>query len=124
MNALTNGLKYISADSHVDEDDDFLQRVPQQYRHRLPHREERNGGVYSIIEGRKPRRVDIAESRISEDDKNRQFREDPSGGRDIPRRLQDQQRDNVAAEVALARERVARLEGGSGTPDPGPLQLA
>ncbi len=32
--------------------------------------------------------------------------------------------DGVTAEVALARERVARLEGGSSTPDPGPLQLA
>lgn len=32
--------------------------------------------------------------------------------------------DGVAAEVALVRERVARLEGRSDTPDPGPLQLA
>lgn len=32
--------------------------------------------------------------------------------------------DSVAAEVALVRERVARLEGSWGTPDPGPLQLA
>ncbi len=32
--------------------------------------------------------------------------------------------DRVAEEVALVRERVARLEGRSGTPDPGPLQLA
>ena len=32
--------------------------------------------------------------------------------------------DGVTAEVALVRERVARLEGRSGTPDPGPLQLA
>ena len=32
--------------------------------------------------------------------------------------------DGVAAEVALVRERVARLEGRSSAPDPGPLQLA
>lgn len=32
--------------------------------------------------------------------------------------------DRLADEVALVRERVARLESGSGTPDPGPLQLA
>ena len=32
--------------------------------------------------------------------------------------------DGVAAEVALVRERVAGLEGRSGTPGPGPLQLA
>ena len=31
--------------------------------------------------------------------------------------------DGLTAEVALVRERVARLEGRSGTPDPGPLQL-
>ena len=92
-------LRFISADSHVDEDDLFRQRVPEQYRHRLPHRETINGGVYSIVEGRKPRRSDIAESRISEDDVNRQFRQDPTGGRDIPHRLGDQERDNVGAEV-------------------------
>ena len=32
--------------------------------------------------------------------------------------------DGVTAEVALVRERLARLEGSAGTPDPGPLQLA
>lgn len=32
--------------------------------------------------------------------------------------------DGVAAEVALVRERVARFEGTSGSPDPSPLQLA
>ena len=32
--------------------------------------------------------------------------------------------DRLAEEVALARERVARLEAICGTPDPGPLQLA
>ncbi|WP_419943659.1 hypothetical protein [Candidatus Poriferisodalis sp.] len=32
--------------------------------------------------------------------------------------------DRLAGEVALVRERVARLEGSTGTPDPGPLQLA
>ena len=92
-------LRFISADSHVDEDDLFRQRVPEQYRHRLPHRETIDGGVYSIVEGRKPRRSDIAESPISEDDMNRQFRQDPTGGRDIPHRLGDQERDNVGAEV-------------------------
>ena len=32
--------------------------------------------------------------------------------------------DRIAEELALVRERVARLEGSSGTPGPGPLQLA
>ena len=92
-------LKFISADSHVDEDDNFKQRVPEEYRHRLPHKEVMNGVTYSVIEGRKPRRYDLAESRISEDDLNRQFRQDPFGGRDITHRLGDQERDNVEAEV-------------------------
>ena len=92
-------MKFISADSHVDEDDIFRQQVPEEYRRRLPHREVINGGTYSVIEGRKPRRSDIAESRISEDDMHRQFRQDPSGGRDISHRLGDQAKDNVEAEV-------------------------
>ena len=95
---MTN-LKFISADSHVDEDDQFKQRIPPEYRYRLPHRETINGGVYTIVEGRKPRRFDIAESRISDDDLNRQFRQDPTGGRNVLRRLEDQERDNVWAEV-------------------------
>lgn len=92
-------LKFISADSHVDEDDNFKQRVPEQYRHRLPHKEVINGGDYFIVEGRKPRRSDLAAARINEDDLNRGFRQDPSGGRDIAHRLADQERDNVGAEV-------------------------
>jgi len=32
--------------------------------------------------------------------------------------------DRLTAETALVRERVARLEGSTGTPDPGPLQPA
>ena len=32
--------------------------------------------------------------------------------------------DRLSEEVALVRERVARLEGRSGTPNPDPLQLA
>ena len=31
--------------------------------------------------------------------------------------------DRLAQETALVRERVARLEGSTGTPDPGPLQI-
>jgi len=92
-------LKYVSADSHVDEDEEFKQRVPRQFQHRLPHKETINGGTYSIVEGRKPRRGDLALTRLNEDDLNRSFRQDLTGGRDINRRLQDQNRDNVGAEV-------------------------
>ena len=92
-------LKYISSDSHVREDDDFKNMVPIEYRHRLPHKEKINGADYSVVEGRKKRRSDLAESRINDDDLNRQFRSDPTGGRDISRRLEDHARDNVVGEV-------------------------
>ena len=92
-------LKYISSDSHVREDDDFKNMVPIEYRHRLPHKEKINGADYSVVEGRKKRRSDLAESRINDDNLNRQFRSDPTGGRDISRRLEDHARDNVVGEV-------------------------
>ena len=93
-------LKFISADSHVEEGDSLLEeRVPAEYRHRLPHMEIIDGGEYQIVEGRKPRRFDLAEANVNEDDLNRNFRRDPTGGRDIPRRLADQERDNIGGEV-------------------------
>jgi predicted TIM-barrel fold metal-dependent hydrolase len=92
-------VKFISADSHVDEDESYQQRVPAQYRHRLPHKEVIDGGEYQVAEGRKTRRFDLAEANINEDDLNRQFRQDPTGGRDINRRLKDMARDNITGEV-------------------------
>ena len=85
-------LRFISADSHVQESDEFKLRVPAPFRERLPHTEIINGGAYQIVEGRKPRRFDIAESRVDEDDMNREWRDDPTEGRDIKRRLGDQDR--------------------------------
>ena len=43
--------------------------------------------------------MDIAEARESEDDQNREYRNDPTGGRDIERRIKDQALDGVCAEV-------------------------
>ncbi|MFQ5934215.1 MAG: amidohydrolase family protein [Dehalococcoidia bacterium] len=92
--------KAISADSHVQENEElYEERVPAEYRHRLPHKEEIDGGEYLIAEGRKNRRFDVAASNIDEDDLNREFRQDPSGGTDIAHRLADQDRDGIAAEV-------------------------
>ena len=61
-------LQFISADSHVQESDEFMMRVPAHFRERLPHKEIIDGGEYEIVEGRKPRRFDVAETRINEDD--------------------------------------------------------
>ena len=92
-------VKAISADSHVQENDNFEDRVPAEYRARLPHVETREEGEYFISEGRYDRRDDLADEGITEDDLNREFRQDPSGGTDIEHRLKDQARDGVVGEV-------------------------
>ena len=60
--------RVISADSHVQEPSEIV---------------ERDGARYLIIDGRRPRRLDIADVRTTEDDRNREFREGPSEERDI-----------------------------------------
>ena len=95
------GLKVISADSHVQESPELFEtRVPEEFRERLPRIvEEEDGAQYQFLEGRKKRRFDIAEGNVNEEDLEREFRSDPSGGTDIPFRLKDQDRDGIAAEV-------------------------
>src|SRR5215472_15429769 len=92
--------RIISADSHVQEPS-FLyeERVDVRYRARVPHTETRDDGEYRIVEGKRPRRLDVAESRLAEEDHEREFRHDRSGGRDLPVRLADQARDGVSGEV-------------------------
>ena len=107
-------LHYISSDSHVQEDELLIQnRVPIKYRHRVPHMEKRIGGDYFIAEGRKPRRFDLAEANVNEDDLNREFRDDPNQGRDVSKRLEDQARDNVVGEVIYCNSLLAI----AGSPD-------
>ena len=78
----------------------FETRVPEEFRARLPRVvEEEDGAQFFVAEGRNKRRFDLAEANIDEDDLNREFRQDPSGGTDIPYRVKDQDRDGVAAEV-------------------------
>ena len=90
----------ISADSHVQEPPELYdQRVPKRLRHLAPRIEERDGARYLIVDGKRPRRQDIAAERAGKDDQNREFRNDPSGGRDISRRLADMARDGISAEV-------------------------
>ena len=98
---MTTDSLVISADSHIQEPPELYEQwLPKKYRHRTPHTTtDSEGAVYRVIDGKRPRRIDIAESRVTEDDKNREFRNDPSGGRDIGNRLLDQERDNICAEV-------------------------
>ncbi len=91
--------RIISADSHIQEPDElFSEWLPKKFHDRAPHVVERDGGSYLIVDGKRPRRLDIAEARIEGDDDQREFR-DGSTGRDIERRLADQARDGVHAEV-------------------------
>ena len=91
--------KVISADSHVQEPPELYERIPKALRHRAPRIVERDGARYLVVDGRRPRRLDVADARVTDDDRDREFRDDPSGGRDIDRRLADLARDGVSAEV-------------------------
>ena len=105
----------ISADSHVQEPEElYNERLPAKFRDRVPHVELRDNKRFFIVEGRKPRRLDVAEGRETEEDQEREFRSDPSGGRDIERRLRDLDRDGVDAEVIYPNDSLAVFQ----SPDP------
>lgn len=90
----------ISADSHVQEPPDvYGERLPKHLRHRAPHVEVHDGKRYMIVDGKRPRQLNLAEERETAEDKEREFRGDPIGGRDIARRLKDLERDGISAEV-------------------------
>jgi predicted TIM-barrel fold metal-dependent hydrolase len=98
----------ISADSHVQESAEIYgERLPKRFRDRAPHVEVRDGVRYTIVEGKKARRLDIAESRETEEDQDSEFRQDESGGTDIPRRLADIARDGVDAKVIHPNDSLA-----------------
>ena len=100
--------KIISADSHVQEPSDIYgERLPKRFRDRAPHVEERDGARYLIVEGKRPRRLDIAEGRETDADQDREFRQDESGGTDIPHRIKDMARDGVSAEVIYPNDSLA-----------------
>jgi predicted TIM-barrel fold metal-dependent hydrolase len=101
------GQTIISADSHVQEPPDLYERLPEGLRARAPRKVERDGKTYIVVDGRKPRRIDLAEARTTPDDRNREFRHDPSGGRDLDLRLRDLQRDGIAAEVIYPNQSLA-----------------
>ena len=90
----------ISADSHIQEPPElYSEWLDAKYRHRAPRREERDGKTYVIVDGKKPRRIDLADQRATEEDQDREFRSDPTGGRDVERRLSDMTKDGIVGEV-------------------------
>ena len=62
---------------------------------------------------------DLAASRVSEDDRQREWRDDRSEGRDLAVRLADQERDGVTGEVIYPNQSLFLYN----SPDPG-YQLA
>ena len=98
----------ISADSHVQEPPElYAEWIPSKYRAKAPHVEKRNGGRYMIVDGKRPRRLDIAAAATNDDDQNREFRDDDEGGRNIERRLKDLARDGVTGEVIYPNSSLA-----------------
>ena len=94
------GYKIISADSHVAEPPElYTEMVAAEFRHRTPRVEQRNGGTYRVVEGRKARRLDLAEARLTEEDREKEFRHEEWGGRNLERRVSEIERDGVSAEV-------------------------
>ena len=95
MSAQVSPSTVISADSHIQEPDEiYADRLDKAFREKAPRVvTNADGSTYRIIDGKRPRRMDVAASRETEDDQNREFRSDPSGGRDLSRRVADQGRD-------------------------------
>ena len=90
----------ISADGHVDETEAFWDRVPETLRDRArPSYEEGPDGVFYTGLGQKmllP--ADLLTGR-TEEDREREFRDDESGGTDLALRRANQASDGVHAEV-------------------------
>lgn len=94
------GSPIISADSHVDFPTDlYTHRIPERFRHRAPRVEMRGSEKYLLVDGRKPKRLDVADSRLTDEDREREFRDGSDGGRNIELRIAAQDRDGVGAEV-------------------------
>lgn len=98
----------ISADSHLNEPLEIYARLPKRYQKRAPRVELRDGKQFMIVEGQPPRPLE-APNPLSEDDKQRYWREEGdddlgrvfhrAGGTDVALRLRDQELDGVCGEV-------------------------
>ena len=90
--------KLISADSHVDEPLEMWQeRLPEQFRHKAPHREVVDGKVLEFRDGLRPRKVELGMEEMAEDDLLRERAE--REGWDPDYRIKAQDQDGVGAEV-------------------------
>lgn len=95
-------LRIISADNHIEEPADILDALPAELRALAPRRETRDGVEFVVGAGRRPMRVAYAErygAWVDDDERRREFRDDPDTGRNLERRRSDQEADGVSAEV-------------------------
>lgn len=100
-----------SADNHVDEDDDALQaRLPDHLKPEAPRWEEHDGQKLRIVPGLGVINADIAMRFVenaSEEVRAREYRTDPTGGRDLAVRRMKQEADGVGAEVVYPNRYMA-----------------
>ena len=78
------GYKIISADSHVQEPAELYERLPKKYHGKAPRTVEMNGGKYILYDGQSPIRLDLVETRLTDEDRRWEFRGDRGGGADVP----------------------------------------
>ncbi|MBT5191634.1 MAG: amidohydrolase [Rhodospirillaceae bacterium] len=98
----------ISADSHIQEPPElYSEWLDAKFRDRAPRTVSRDGKTFVLVDGKKPRRIDLADERANEEDQDREFRSDPTGGRDVDLRLKDMARDGVMAEVIYPNSSLA-----------------
>lgn len=103
----------ISADSHVDEPAELWDRLPRDLRAQRPVVETLpDGGERYTIEG-STIRLPLKEP-LSEDDWACEYRSDPSGARDLGRRMADMAHEGVDAQVIFP-EAGLGLGGGEGS---------
>ncbi len=103
----------ISVDSHVDEPAELWDRLPEELRAQRPVVEPLpQGGEIYTVEGSSIRLA--LQDELTEDDWACEYRRDPSGARDLGRRLADMAREGVDAQVVFP-EAGLGLGGGSGS---------
>jgi len=91
----------ISSDGHVNESPQMWARVPERFRDLARTRyEKRADGLVMSFHGSKVF-VPKFDRELTQDERDREFRNDPSGGSDLERRAREQARDGVSAEVVF-----------------------
>ena len=59
---------------------ELYERLPLKYREKAPRTEKINGGTYRVVDGQHPMRLDLMQTRLTEEDKAREFRSDRAEG--------------------------------------------